>query len=175
MASELRFRIEKLDASHDRTGFDCGEPVLDDFLRQFARQNARKGLSMTYVAVEPGSRVVLAYYSVSSGQVSCDALSDTQRAGLPRYPVPVVRLVRLATHRPVQRRGLGRLMVVDALRRTLKLADDLGVHAVEVEALTAKARDFYRSLGFEPLRDDDQHLYLPVRTIRRLFASSAVD
>jgi GNAT superfamily N-acetyltransferase len=169
MDSELRVDIEKLHRSHDRSDFDCGEPDLNEFLQTYAAQNARKKLSTTYVAVAPGSPAVLGYYSISSGQVACEDLSDEQRAGLPRYPIPVVKLARLATDQRVQGRGLGRWLVVDALRRALALSEVLGIHAVKVDALTPGARDFYRNLGFHSLQDDELHLYISLKTVAGLF------
>jgi len=171
MASELRVRIEKLRRSHDRSDFDCGEPDLNGFLKEFAGQNARKKLSTTYVAIEPGHREVVGYYSISSGHVACESLSDEQRSGLPAYPIPVVKLARLAVHRRVQGQGLGRWLVVDALRRALALSEVVGIHAVEVEAITPEARDFYLSVGLEPLLDDELHLYISLRTVKKLFGA----
>jgi GNAT superfamily N-acetyltransferase len=169
MASELRVQIEKLRRGHDRSGFDCGEPDLNEFLRKHAGQNQRKKLSTTYVAVEAGMSDVLGYYSISSGQIEGEDLSDEQRAGLPRYPVPAVKLARIAIDRRVQGRGLGRSLMIDALRRILAVAEIVGIHAVEVDAMSPVARDFYLKLGFQPLQDDELHLYISLRTVARLF------
>ena len=155
--------------ARDRGGFDCGEPDLNEFLRKYAAQNARKKLSTTFVAVEPGSSEVLGSYSIFSGQVACKDLSDEQRAGLPGYPVPVVKLARVATDRRVQRQGVGRFLLVDALRRSLALSEMLGIHAVEVDASTPAARVFYLNLGFRPLQDDPLHLYIALKTVAKLF------
>jgi predicted GNAT family N-acyltransferase len=169
MASELSLKIEKLRTAHQKSEFDCGNQDLNDFLHKYAAQNERKGISTTYVATHKGETKVLAYYSISSGQVSCETLPESTRRKLPRYPIPVVKLGRLATDIQVQNRGIGRIILVDALERILMLSSELGMFAVEVDAKSSKAKRFYLKMGFEPLVDDEYHLYLPFNTVRKLF------
>jgi GNAT superfamily N-acetyltransferase len=99
------------------------------------------------------------------------AFSDLPRGeakGLPRIDVPVVLLGRLAVDRSMHGQGLGTFLLLDALRRCQRLADEVGVRAVEVDALDATARAFYLKYGFIPLEDDPNHLFLPMSTIRKL-------
>ena len=169
MDSDPDFKIEILNKSHDRINFDCGDSGLNEFLRKYARQNAAKGLSVTYVAVGRDIKTILAYYSISSGQVACATLPDEERLKLPRYPVPVIRIGRLATDLRFICRGIGSMMLVDALRRASVLSTNLGVFAVEVDALTPEAKRFYCKLGFLTLVDDQLHLYISIKTIKKLF------
>jgi GNAT superfamily N-acetyltransferase len=92
---------------------------------------------------------------------------------LPRHPVPVVLLARLAVDLEAQGQGLGEGLLVDALERTVGLSNALGLHAVEVEAIDDAARSFYGKYGFVPLLDDERHLYLPVATIAAAFGIRA--
>lgn len=156
--------IEQLSSAHGRTHFDCGEPALDEYLRRYARQNDARGLGRTYVAVRPGEERVLGYYTLSSGCVTFDAVPEK----LPRYPVPVVRLARLAVDRSAQGQHLGETLLIDALKRSLRLADTLGVYVVEVQAISDRARSFYLKYGFSELADDRLHLYLPMKVTRKL-------
>ena len=151
-------------SKHDRASFDCGEPSLNTYLKQYARQNDEKGLGRTYVAIEPGQHRVEGYYTISTGAVKFDDVP----AKLPRYPVPVVHLGRLAIDIGSQGKGLGELLLLDALKRASRAADQLGIYAVEVRALNDGARRFYRKYGFTSLLDDELHLYLPMKTIRKL-------
>ena len=160
----LRFTIEPLSKQHDRSSFDCGEAALDDFLKRFARQNDERGLGKTFVALSPGETIVRGYYTLSSGAVTFETVPEK----LPRYPVPVAHLGRLAVDRSARGRGLGALLLIDALRRAAEVADQLGIYAVEIYAKTVEARAFYLKYGFTPLLDDELHLYLPMRVIRRL-------
>lgn len=91
--------------------------------------------------------------------------SDEARK-LPPYPVPVLRLCRLATAVQHRGKGLGGVMLIDVLRRAVALSEQLGLHAIEVDALSDSARHFYERYGFRPLEDDARHLYLPMRTTK---------
>jgi ribosomal protein S18 acetylase RimI-like enzyme len=161
--------ISRLRTEHVRERFDSGVPPLDEFLRQFARQNDEKGLSRTYVATRPGEFEVLGYVTIRVGEVACaDLPPDTQR-GLPRYPVPVLHVARLAVDKRARGIGLGEALLVHALRKALDTAEEVGVWGVEVIAKDEAARSFYRRYGFEPLVDDQLHLYVSVKTVRKAF------
>ena len=162
------WRIEPLAEGHDRGPFSCGKPGLDEFLRLYALQNQRKGVGRTFVAVRPGEAIVRGYYTLSSGSVAFAHLPPERRKGLPRYPVPVAHMGRLAVAQDFRGLGLGRLLLLDALRRTQRVAHDLGVCGMEVVALDEAARGFYLKYGFVPLSDDRLYLYLPSSVIRAL-------
>ncbi|MBI2895462.1 MAG: GNAT family N-acetyltransferase [Deltaproteobacteria bacterium] len=165
-----RWEITRLRREHDRGHFDCGEPALAEFLRRFARQNDEKGISRTFVATRPSSVVVVGYYCVRSGAVSFDALTDEERRRLPRYPVPVVHLARLAVDRTERGRGLGESLLMHCFERTLRVSEEIGVRAIEVQAKDQAARGFYGRYGFKSLLDDVQHMYLSIDVIRTAFA-----
>lgn len=158
------YTIERLSSSHIRDSFDCGEPALDEYLRRYAGQHDRKGLGRTYVAVERGSSVVKGYYTIASGAVSFEVVPEN----LPRYPVPVVLLARLAVDRTARGQGLGAMLLVHALKRAQDISEHLGVHAVVVDALNDSARAFYLKYGFSALSDDPLHLFLSMKKIRQL-------
>jgi GNAT superfamily N-acetyltransferase len=160
--------IEKLGRPHDRTAFDCGTALLNDWLKVQAGQYQKKDLARTYVAVRAGESIVLGYYAISTHRVRYEVLPEDQAKGLPRIDVPVILLGRLAVDRTVQGQGLGALLLVDALRRAQHLAETVGIRAVEVDALDAPARGFYVKFGFVSLADDPNHLFLPMNVIRKL-------
>lgn len=164
------WRIERLGKGHDKKHFDCGEPSLNEYLHKYAGQGARLGLGRTYVAVEEGERKVAGYYTLSSGSVAFAELPQDMAAMLPKYPIPVALLSRLAVDRSYQGRKLGERLLVDALRRCVNVSEELGVLAVEVHALNERARSFYVKYGFTQLQDDEMHLYLPMKTIRKAFS-----
>ena len=161
-------RIVPLDRTHDREGFDCGEESLNAFLKQHARRNADQGFSVTYVLTEDDSHEILAYYTIASGEFDCDLLPAKGRKGTPRHAVPVIRLCRLATDMTRRGKGLGEIMMMDVLRRAVMLSGQIGVHAIEVDALSDAARRYYLKYGFQSLQDDLNHLYLPIETARVL-------
>jgi len=152
-------RIELLDKSHQRDAFDCGDESLNTFLRSHAGQNARRDISRTYVALPIESEVVAGYYTLSSGSVGFENLPAEASKRLPKYPVPAAHLGRLA---------VGGVLLIDALKRVRDTADSIGIHAVTVDAINASARRFYEAHGFQCLRDDTLHLFLPMATLRKL-------
>lgn len=160
----LRYIIVPLSSAHDRVTFDCGEPSLNDFLKRYARQNDEKGLGRTFVAVLPDAPRIYGYYTLSSGAVK----SETVPEKLPRYPTPVALLGRLAVDESTKGQGLGKILLLDALRRVLPLAEQLGIFAVEVQAISPQAKSFYLKYGFTPLLDDEMHMYLTLKDIRKL-------
>jgi len=160
--------IERLGSIHDRTAFDCGNPILTDWLKQRASQFEKRDLARTYVATRSGDRRVLGYYAISNHRVTHESLPGDEAKGLPLLDVPVVLLGRLAVDRSVHGRGLGSLLLVDALRRAQHLAEHVGIRAVEVDAIHDDARRFYLKFGFVPLLDNPHHLFISMKVIRKL-------
>jgi GNAT superfamily N-acetyltransferase len=162
MSSE--FLVVPLEKGHQRSEFDCGIESLNLFLKNYARQNDEKGLSRTFVAIRPGENTVHGYYSLSAASVSFEQVPEK----LPRYPIPTAHIGRLAVDRSRQGSGLGEFLLIDALRRTVLLADTLGIFAVELYAINGSAKSFYLRYGFTELADDPYHVYLSIRKIRQL-------
>jgi GNAT superfamily N-acetyltransferase len=160
--------IQPLGRSHDRSSFDCGNAALDEWIQKRAGQWQRKELARCYVAARIGEARVLGYYAISSHHVGYESLSADQAKGLPRIDVPVVLLGRSAVDKSVHGQGLGSLLLVDALRRAEHLSKQIGIRAVEVDAVDETARRFYLKFGFTPLEDDPNHLFLPIHVIRKL-------
>ncbi len=124
--------------------------MLDDWLKQRAGQFDRRDLARTYVVVRRGESNVLGYYAISTHGVGREDLPDDQAKGLPRSDVPVILLGRLAVDRSAQGSGLGSLLLIDALRRVEVLSEQVGIRAVEVNAIDDAARNFYLKFGFVP-------------------------
>lgn len=160
--------IEQLATPHDVDGFDCGEPSLNEYLKKYASQNAKTGVSRAYVATEPGSVKVVGYYTLSAGAVAFGELTDEMKKRLPRYPVSVAHLGRLARDESVRGMGMGEFLLIDAMRKTLATAEEIGIHAIEVIAIDNRARQFYEKYGFQSLLDDQNHLFMSLKTIRKL-------
>jgi GNAT superfamily N-acetyltransferase len=168
VAEPIQWQIHELRSDHDRAEFSCGHDSLDTFLKKFATQNQKSGVSQTFVALKPGGLTVHGYYSLAAGSVKFQDLSETQRKGLPRHPVPVVLLGRLAVDKRAQKQGLGEHLLLDAMRRIDQTAAEIGIHAIEVDAIDDSAKQFYLRYGFTELLDDPRHLYIPMKTVRML-------
>ncbi|MGA2254379.1 MAG: GNAT family N-acetyltransferase [Thermoguttaceae bacterium] len=160
-------RVEPFDAArHRRVGFDCGKPALDGFLSTLVSQYENRHLGKTFVAVRTGGAgQVVGYYTLAASAVSFDNMPPEIAMKLPRHPVPMILVARLAVDRRAQGEGLGKALLHDALQRALGISKSLGVFAVEVFAIDEQAAGFYAKFGFTPMLDDPRHMYLPTRTI----------
>ena len=168
-ASHRQWSVEPFDRrTHDRSDFDCGIPILNDWLATKVSQFEKKDLARAYVLLETDSAVVKGYYALSNHAVVYDSLPADLAQGLPRIDVPVVLIGRLAVDRSVQGQRLGEFLLIDALRRSEFLATRIGIRAVEVDAINVAAKSFYERYGFLSLSDDPHHLFLPINVVRKL-------
>jgi GNAT superfamily N-acetyltransferase len=152
-------------AAHDRMGFDCGEPALDDFLRTKAAQHQVRRVSRTFVLTDSAApRRILGYYSLSNSQVAREQLSAGEAKALPRHPVPAVMLARLAVDRSQQGKRLGQWLLMDAIKRCALVGLQSGVYALLVDAKNDDARRFYQRFGFVGITGREMTLYLPLET-----------
>jgi GNAT superfamily N-acetyltransferase len=139
-------QIRALRPADDRSRFRSGDPDLDRFLQKFAGQNQfRHYVGVTYVAVEEDG--VLGFATVAPGHVEIEGLPVAERNKLPRYPLPVLRLARLAVDRPVQGQGIGGRLLQFVLQLAARMADDYGCAGVVVDAKPG-AVEFYARHGF---------------------------
>ena len=168
MMEEQEYIIEQLD-KHNRTNFSCGRDELDRYLQTQASQDIKKNMSVTYVLSEKGSDVVFGYYSISTIGIFPGDLPDSLIKRLPKYPVlPGVLLGRLAVDEKYKGRGLGGLLLIDALKRTLAVGKQVGIVAIVVHAKEDKAISFYKHYGFLALSENNFKLFLPLKTIQGL-------
>lgn len=160
-------RILAIREEHRREEFDCGVEALNTYLRRYARQNHEKNIARTYVAVDEAKQV-LGYYSLASASIEFESLPADYVKRLPKYPVPAVRIARLAVSKEAQGKGLGERLLVDALKRILAVSAEVGVHVILVDAKNDKARAFYQRYGFGELYDESTTLFMPLETVRAL-------
>ena len=163
MAS-AEFHFEALGTAHRRAEFSCGEAALDEYIHRYARQQQARGFNRTYVAVptdEPAR--VAGFYSINAASILANELPDGLK--LPRYPVPILRIGRLAVDRRFQGTGLGRGLLRHGLALALELSGRVGIYAVVVDAKHDTAAAFYRKLGFAPFVARPLAMYLPLATL----------
>lgn len=138
--------IRALHPRDDRSGFRSGDEALDRFFHKYAGQNQfRHYLGVTYVAVE-GHRI-LGFATVAPGQLDIEDLPTSARKKLPRYPLPVLRLARLAVDESAQSQGLGAHLLRFVNQLAEKMADQYGCSGVIVDAKPG-ATEFYGKYGF---------------------------
>lgn len=163
------WRIEPLSRHHQRKGFSCGEPELDDYLARYARQHQESGVARIFVAItgEEPERVA-GYFALTVGGLPRPHLPPEAAKRFPGFPPPVARLARLAVGRTFQGRGLGEHLLLDALFRCHRIADEVGLVAVVIDAKHEHARAFYARYGFFQLPDQPLTLWLPLPSLRKL-------
>ncbi len=127
---------EALNTGHGVSPFDCGKPVLNEWLVRHARQAQASGSARTFVVVNRDR--IVGYFSLAVGQVDTLEAPERIRKGMGQYPIPVVLLARLAVSLHHQGRGIGRGLLQDAIRRTFVMAEHAGIRRA-----MAVARDDY--------------------------------
>lgn len=164
------YSIEPLGKQHDRAVFYCGKEVLDRYIKEQASQDVKRHYAASFVLVRNREISILGYYTLSSFGIKLGDLPEKTRQELPRYPiVPATLLGRLAVDKNHRGKGLGEYLLMDALHRSLKQVDMIGSVAVVVEAKDEDAVQFYKSYEFMPYADRPDRLFLPMKTIRKLF------
>ncbi|CUA99190.1 GNAT family N-acetyltransferase [Pannonibacter indicus] len=166
MGGGPKLRIEKLSAHHDLPAFDCGTQALNAFLQRRALASQKSGSAQTYLAM--AGEAVAGFYSLTFGQIEYAGAPDRLRKGLPRHPVPVMLLARLAVDRGWQGQRLGSGLLKDAILRTLQAADIAGLRVLAVHAKDGEARAFYETFGFIPFEDQPLVLYRLIKDIRQM-------
>jgi predicted N-acetyltransferase YhbS len=164
--------IRALRPTDDRSSFECGDEALDRFFRRFAGQNQfRHYLGVTYVATDEGR--IVGFVTVAPRHIAIEQLPEGTKKKLPRYPMPVLGLVRLAVASSAQSAGLGAALLRFVLGLATKLAHEVGCAGVVVDAKPG-AEGFYARYGFSPFetlegqsdaRPQPTAMWLPIQTI----------
>jgi predicted N-acetyltransferase YhbS len=151
-----------------RKGFDCGVPVLNQYLAQTASQHEARNITRTFCGVRDGE--LFGFYALTNSDVDVSALSRevVKKYRLPTHRLPVVRLARLAIDLRFQGRGLGQRLLIDAISKVLRVAESSGCIGLVVDAKDAQAADFYMDFGFRQEPDDGLMLFMPLPDIQAL-------
>ncbi len=147
--------------------FSCGNDNLDTYLKQFASQNHKKNIGKSFVALHEGR--VIGYYTLSMAHIEFSDIPEGHNRGIPKYPVPVVRIGRLAVDTQLQGKKIGSALLIDALIKILEATKTVAAFAVVVDAKNENAKKFYSSFGFIEYKDD-MSLFLPMKTIKKFLS-----
>jgi len=164
--------IRLLQKEDDTSSFDCKESNLNLFLKQYAKQNQFKHyIGTTYIAIF--NNKVIGYVSVSSSSIRVDELGELIVKNLPQYPLPILRLTRLAVDKNYQHKGIGKALLKWVLKLTLKQKEQFGCFGLVVDAKHESIM-FYEQYGFESfiihtgkldIRPYAQTMFLSTKTI----------
>lgn len=162
--------IELLDKNrHDRAGFDCGVPALNNYLQRQAAQDVEKRAAVVYVVViEPP--IIVGYYTLSQYSIELMQLPERVAKRLARYPVVSATLLgRLAVSTALKGKRLGESLLFDALRRSLAQSAHIASAGVVVDAKDEQAAAFYRRYGFSSIPGAESRLFLHMKTVQQMF------
>lgn len=165
MRSESGLVIEPLNRYHDRAAFNCGIESLDCYLKRQANQDIKRWVSRVFVVRSRQEKTrVLGYYTLSTLSIDLSELPEKVAKKLPRHPIPAALVGRLAVDITAQSKGIGKLLLSNAIKRTFALSDDIAIYAIVVDAINEEAESFYMQYGFSHLAPKGNRLFLPLKS-----------
>jgi len=172
--NKTTFRVEPLGKAHDRAGFSCGREVLDNYLKKHASQDVEKRVAICFV-LTPDGKTVAGFYTLSQYSVNLVSLPEEIARKLPKYPeVPATLIGLLAIAELFRGQKLGEHLLLDARYRCFQQSMQVASAAVVVDAKDEAARYFYRHFEFLSLPGTPNRLFLPMRTIEKLFQKKSL-
>lgn len=161
---------EHLTFLHNKKEFSCGKIMLDNYLQRQASQDIKRKLSACFVLPDNEANLIKGYYTLSNNIIPLDLIPDSYKKQLPESysSIPATLLGRLAVDSRYQGQGIGKVLLIDALKRSFIIAKSIGSYAVVVDPLDKEAENFYNKYGFIKLPDSGK-MFLPLKVINQLF------
>jgi predicted GNAT family N-acyltransferase len=165
-----RAMIELLDKKHNRKDFDCGKELLNNYLKIQAWQDIKRKLSACFVLAEKETDCIQGYYTLSNNSIPLSFFPEQIKRKLPQsYEcIPTTLLGRLAIDKRCKGQGLGKILLIDALRRSYEISKEIGSFAVVVDPIDKEAELFYEKYDFIKLPDSEK-MFIAIRTLKELF------
>ncbi len=161
---------EELSKFHDRMSFFCGVPSLDGYLKQQVNQDISRFLTKCFVLPVRNSNTIKGYYTLSTFSIEYKDIPEEHRAKLPKSysKLPCVLLGRLAIDSDFKGKGIGKVLMIDAIKRSIGISKTVGLYAIVVEPLDENVKLFYQRFGFKNVENSDR-MYLLVKTAIKFF------
>lgn len=161
---------ETLKPKHRKNEFSCGKEMLDDYLHKQANQDIKRKLSACFVLNDNENNLIKGYYTLANNSIPQDFIPTQFQKKLPKSysSIPTTLLGRLATDLRYEGQGIGKLLLIDALKRSYEISKSIGSFAVVVDPLDSNAEKFYDRYGFIKLPDSGK-MFLAMNTIKKLF------
>jgi predicted GNAT family N-acyltransferase len=162
--------IELLDKKHNRNEFDCGKELLNNYLKNQASQDIKRKLSACFVLCEKASNTIQGYYTLANNSIPLNSFSEQIQKKLPKsyVSIPTTLLGRLAIDKKYQGIGIGKILLIDALKRSYEISQKIGSFAVVVDPIDKEAESFYSKYDFIKL-PDSQKMFIATKTLNELF------
>lgn len=161
---------ESLNSDHRKSNFSCGIEMLDRYLQKQASQDIKRKLSVCFVINDKTNNSIKGYYTLSNNSIPLETIPDQIQKKLPKSykSIPTILLGRLAVDTKFQNQGIGKMLLIDALKRSFEISKTIGSFAVIVDPIDESAERFYTKYGFIKLPDSGK-MFLPMKTISQLF------
>lgn len=166
----MKFLTEPLNSKHNKKEFNCGNFMLDNYLHKQANQDMKRNLTACFVFADEDIKAIKGYYTLSNNSISQDKIPAEYQKKLPNsyQSLPTTLIGRLAVDKQYKGQGIGKLLLIDALRRSYDVSSVIGSYALVVDPIDKIATEFYAKYGFIELPDSGK-MFLPMQTIRSLF------
>lgn len=166
----MSYLTEPLDSKHNRDNFSCGKDLLDNYFWTQVKQDVKRKLSACFVLVDIETGNISGYYTLSGNSISNDLIPESFKKKLPKsyISLPTILLGRLAIDKDFQGKGVGKLLLIDSLKRCYDTSESIGAFAVIGDPLDKEAERFYEKYGFIKLPDSGK-MFLSMKTIEKLF------
>jgi len=145
--------------------FDCGIEVLNEFLSRYSQKNDSLGIGKTFVALDEKEKIA-GYFTLATAQTAFEDIPDEYRGKLPKYPIPALRIARLAVSKDLQGKGVGKWLLAQAFIKTIQVADVTGLYFIIVDAKES-SKSFYERYGFHKFNDKELCYFILVETVRK--------
>jgi len=161
---------ENLNSAHRKKEFSCGKEMLDDYLHKQANQDIKRKLSACFVLNDKETNLLKGYYTLSNSSIAQELIPSKFQKKLPNSytTIPTTLLGRLAIDHRFQKQGVGKLLLIDALKRSYEISKEIASFAVVIDPIDEEAERFYDKYGFIKL-PDSKKMFLPMNTIKGLF------
>lgn len=161
-------QVVSINKQHMRDQFDCGNAILNEYLKKYARQNDENNMAKAFVAVGDDA-LVLGYYCISTASIEFKELPEALGKNLPKYPIPAALIGKLACDQSMKGQGLGARLLINALQRIVATSKEMGIKVIIVDAIDEEAKSFYQHYRFMELDGQEMKLFLLVETAAQLF------
>lgn len=145
--------------------FDCEVDALNEFLSRYALRNDELGIGKTFVALDEKNQIA-GYFTLATAQVAYQEIPDDFRGKLPKYPIPALRIARLAVNKDLKGKGIGKWLLAQAFIKAIHVADVTGLYFIIVDA-EETSKSFYEHYGFHKFFDEDLSYFILVDTVRK--------
>jgi predicted GNAT family N-acyltransferase len=161
---------ESLNALHQKSDFSCGNEMLDTYVHKQASQDVKRKLAVCFVINEKDTNQIKGYYILSNNSIPLSHIPNNLQGKLPKSyeSIPTILMGRLAVDNRFKGQGIGKLILVDALKRSWEIAKTIGSYALVVDPINKDAENFYLKYGFIKLPDSGK-MFISMKTIDQLF------